>query len=156
MQDHQNCWQGGCPQMLASAAAKFCSQQEWSELYQLSPENEISKHNQLQNAAPPFSFLILYQISLHHFKNRRTRIPAHCYIWWAPYLRSHFPLIRMRWYARYKIINPYLFLQRVRKKEESTCLAVRSSRHCSFKINRSSCTFFILDTNFIGFAYRQH
>jgi hypothetical protein len=36
--------------MLASAAVNFCSQQEWSEPYQSNPENEISKHDQLQIA----------------------------------------------------------------------------------------------------------
>ena len=36
--------------MLASATAKFCSQQEWSEPYQLNPENQISKPDNLQSA----------------------------------------------------------------------------------------------------------
>lgn len=39
--------------------------------------------------------------------------------------------------------------------EESTCLAIKTSRHCSFNVDISSCIFFILETNFIGFACRK-
>ena len=53
--------------MLASAAAKFCSQQAWSEPYQLSSENEISKQDQLRGAAP-FSFPFDKQ---QYFKNKK-------------------------------------------------------------------------------------
>lgn len=139
--------------MPASAAAKFCSQQERSELYQLSPENEISKQDQLQNAAPPFSFLILYQISLLHFKNRRTRSLLHMM---GSLFEISIPINQNEMIWKIQDYKSLSLPPTSSKNEESTCLAVRSSRHCSFKINRSSCTFFILDTNFIGFAYRQH
>ena len=35
--------------MLASTAEKFYSHQEWSEPYQLNPENQVSKPDQLQS-----------------------------------------------------------------------------------------------------------
>jgi hypothetical protein len=46
--------------MLASAAVIFCSKQEWSEPYQSNPENEVSKHDQLQSATPSSPFFFFF------------------------------------------------------------------------------------------------